>query len=73
MRGPMPDLSNEGASPYSMGGGATPMMSPNPNQDSLGYNMTINGGEYSSQAGYDGNIGYDNMHPVSEDEFSDEC
>lgn len=67
-----------GASPYNMAGGATPgpMMSPAPN-DSIGYNMTINGGsDYSSnQAGYgDSSMGYDSgMHPVSDDEFSDDC
>jgi hypothetical protein len=38
-----------GASPYNMVGGGTPgpMMSPAPN-DSMGYNMTINGSDYSS-------------------------
>lgn len=44
-----------GASPYSMGpasqGTATPMMSPAPPgapQDSMGYNISMNGGDYSS-------------------------
>lgn len=45
-----------GASPYSMGpasqGTATPMMSPAPPgagpQDSMGYTMNMNGGDYSS-------------------------
>ncbi|XP_075226656.1 PBX homeobox extradenticle isoform X2 [Lycorma delicatula] len=64
-----------GASPYSMGpasqGTPTPMMSPAPPgapQDSMGYNMNMNGGDYSSpmsgsQAPYsDGSLGYDAMH-----------
>ncbi|CAG7692596.1 unnamed protein product [Allacma fusca] len=69
----------KGASPYNMVAGAGtpgPMMSPAPNQDSMGYNMTINGNDYSSnQAGYgDSSMGYDSgMHPVSDDEYSDEC
>ena len=40
-----------GASPYNMVAGAGtpgPMMSPAPNQDSMGYNMSLNGGDYSS-------------------------
>ena len=44
-----------GASPYSMGpasqGTPTPMMSPAPPggpQDSMGYNMNMNGGDYNS-------------------------
>ncbi|EEB12910.1 Homeobox protein extRadenticle, putative [Pediculus humanus corporis] len=63
-----------GASPYSMGpasqGTPTPMMSPAPpgGQDSMGYNMNLNGGDYSSsmsssQPPYsDGGLGYDPMH-----------
>uniref|UniRef100_A0A1B6EYS9 Homeobox protein extradenticle n=4 Tax=Cicadellinae TaxID=33370 RepID=A0A1B6EYS9_9HEMI len=64
-----------GASPYSMGpasqGTATPMMSPAPPgapQDSMGYNINMNGGDYSSpmsasQAPYsDGSLGYEAMH-----------
>ena len=42
---------NIGASPYNMVAGAGtpgPMMSPAPNQDSMGYNMSINGTDYSS-------------------------
>jgi len=68
-----------GASPYNMVAGAGtpgPMMSPAPNQDSMGYNMSLNGGDYSSgQGGYgDSSMGYDSgMHPVSDDEYSDEC
>ncbi|CAL8113313.1 unnamed protein product [Orchesella dallaii] len=60
-----------GQSPYNMVPGAGtpgPMMSPAPNQDSMGYNMTINGSDYTpSQTGYgDGSMGYDSsMHPVS--------
>lgn len=62
------------ASPYSMGpasqGTPTPMMSPAPpgGQDSMGYNMNLNGGDYSSsmsgsQPPYsDGGLGYDPMH-----------
>nr|WNK12361.1 Exd [Folsomia candida] len=63
-------------SPYNMAGTPGPLMSPGPNQDSMGYNMTINGSDYNSpQGGYgDGSMGYDSsMHPVSDDEFSDEC
>lgn len=63
-----------GASPYSMGpasqGTPTPMMSPAPagGQDSMGYNMNLNGGDYSSsmsgsQPPYsDSALGYDPMH-----------
>ncbi|XP_063215919.1 homeobox protein extradenticle isoform X2 [Bacillus rossius redtenbacheri] len=64
-----------GASPYSMGpssqGTPTPMMSPAPPggpQDSMGYNLNMNGGDYSSsmpgsQPPYtDGSLGYDPMH-----------
>ncbi|XP_063704918.1 homeobox protein extradenticle isoform X2 [Culicoides brevitarsis] len=51
-----------GASPYSMGGppsgAATPMMSPAPTQDGMGYGM---GGGYDQQQGYDGSMGYDPM------------
>uniref|UniRef100_A0A1B0CTM6 Putative transcription factor pbx n=1 Tax=Lutzomyia longipalpis TaxID=7200 RepID=A0A1B0CTM6_LUTLO len=47
-----------GASPYSMGGPpsgtATPMMSPAPPQDSMGYS-----GGYDHQQPYDGSMGYD--------------
>ena len=35
-------------SPYNMAGTPGPLMSPGPNQDSMGYNMTINGSEYNS-------------------------
>jgi len=49
-----------GASPYSIGGppsgAATPMMSPAPTQDGMGYGM---GGSYDQQQGYDGSMGYD--------------
>nr|CAD7194078.1 unnamed protein product [Timema douglasi]CAD7396512.1 unnamed protein product [Timema poppensis] len=68
-----------GASPYSMGpasqGTPTPMMSPAPPggpQDSMGYNLNMNGGDYSSsmsgsQPPYtDGSMGYDPMHQVSD-------
>ncbi|OXA52066.1 Homeobox protein extradenticle [Folsomia candida] len=58
---------NEG-SPYNMAGTPGPLMSPGPNQDSMGYNMTINGSDYNSpQGGYgDGSMGYDSsMHPLS--------
>ncbi|XP_024086234.1 homeobox protein extradenticle isoform X3 [Cimex lectularius] len=68
-----------GASPYSMGPGsqgtATPMMSPAPPgapQDSMGYSIGINGGDYSSpmssaQTPYsDGSLGYEGMHQVSD-------
>ncbi|XP_046986715.1 homeobox protein extradenticle isoform X1 [Schistocerca americana] len=64
-----------GASPYTMGpapqGTPTPMMSPAPPggpQDSMGYNMNMNGGDYNSsmsgsQPPYaDGGMGYDPMH-----------
>ncbi|XP_035709288.1 homeobox protein extradenticle isoform X2 [Folsomia candida] len=53
-------------SPYNMAGTPGPLMSPGPNQDSMGYNMTINGSDYNSpQGGYgDGSMGYDSsMHP----------
>lgn len=51
-------------------GTPTPMMSPAPpgGQDSMGYNMNLNGGDYSSsmsgsQPPYsDGGLGYDPMH-----------
>lgn len=39
-----------GQSPYNMVPGAGtpgPMMSPGPNQDSMGYNMTMNGSDYT--------------------------
>lgn len=54
-----------GASPYSMGGPpsgtATPMMSPAPTQDSMGY--SLGSGGYDQQHGYDGSMGYDpSMH-----------
>lgn len=49
-----------GASPYSIAGPpsgtATPMMSPAPNQDGMGYGI---GGSYDQQQGYDGSMGYD--------------
>uniref|UniRef100_A0A146KWX5 Homeobox protein extradenticle n=1 Tax=Lygus hesperus TaxID=30085 RepID=A0A146KWX5_LYGHE len=64
-----------GQSPYSMGPGsqgtATPMMSPAPPgvpQDSMGYSIGVNGGDYSSpmsaaQTPYsDGSLGYEGMH-----------
>ncbi|PNF13932.1 Homeobox protein extradenticle [Cryptotermes secundus] len=67
----------QGASPYSMGpasqGTPTPMMSPAPPggpQDSMGYNMNMNGGDYNSsmsgsQPPYtDSSMGYDPMHQV---------
>uniref|UniRef100_A0A336MT42 Homeobox protein extradenticle n=1 Tax=Culicoides sonorensis TaxID=179676 RepID=A0A336MT42_CULSO len=51
-----------GASPYSMGGppsgAATPMMSPAPAQDGMGYGMS---GGYDQQQAYDGSMGYDPM------------
>lgn len=58
-----------GASPYSMGGGggppsgtATPMMSPAPTLDSMGYSLG-SGGYDQHHVGYDGSMGYDpNMH-----------
>ncbi|XKL67426.1 hypothetical protein PGB90_002917 [Kerria lacca] len=62
-----------GASPYSMGptsqGTPTPMMSPAPPggpQDSMGYNLNMNGNDYASpmsgsQPFSDGSIGYDPM------------
>lgn len=53
-----------GASPYSMGaasGTATPLMSPAPTQDSMGYSLPAPG--YEPQPGYDGSMGgYDPMH-----------
>ncbi|XP_053600645.1 homeobox protein extradenticle isoform X3 [Plodia interpunctella] len=52
-----------GASPYSMGaasGTATPMMSPAPTQDSMGYSLPAPGYD-APQPGYDA-IGYDHMH-----------
>lgn len=54
-----------GASPYSMGGPpsgtATPMMSPAPPQDSMGYSMGSGG--YEQQQAYDSSMGYDpTMH-----------
>lgn len=52
-----------GASPYSMGGppsgAATPMMSPAPAQDSMGY--SLGSGGYDQQQAYDGSMGYDPM------------
>lgn len=51
-----------GASPYSMGGppsgAATPMMSPAPAQDGMGYGMS---GGYDQQQAYDGSMSYDPM------------
>jgi pre-B-cell leukemia transcription factor 1 len=53
-----------GASPYSMtgppSGAATPMMSPAPAQDSMGY--SLGSGGYDQQQSYDGSMGYDPMH-----------
>ncbi|XP_035785243.1 homeobox protein extradenticle isoform X1 [Anopheles albimanus] len=53
-----------GASPYSMGGppsgAATPMMSPAPGQDSMGYSLGSSG--YDQQQPYDGSMGYDQLH-----------
>lgn len=53
-----------GASPYSMtgppSGAATPMMSPAPAQDSMGY--SLGSGGYDQQQAYDGSMGYDPMH-----------
>ncbi|XP_058123791.1 homeobox protein extradenticle isoform X1 [Anopheles ziemanni] len=53
-----------GASPYSMGGppsgAATPMMSPAPAQDSMGY--SLGSGGYDQQQPYDGSMGYDQLH-----------
>lgn len=46
-----------GASPYS--GTATPMMSPAPPQDSMGYSM---GSAYDQGSAYDASCGYDAMH-----------
>ncbi|BET01158.1 Homeobox protein extradenticle [Nesidiocoris tenuis] len=67
-----------GQSPYSMGPGsqgtATPMMSPAPPgvpQDSMGYSIGVNGGDYSSpmsaaQTPYsDGSLGYEGMHQAA--------
>lgn len=40
---------------------ATPMMSPAPNQDSMGY--SLGSGGYDPQQGYDGSMGYESgMH-----------
>lgn len=53
-----------GASPYSMGaasGTATPMMSPAPTQDSMGYSLPAPGYD-QPQPSYDGSMGYDHMH-----------
>ncbi|XP_026323417.1 homeobox protein extradenticle isoform X2 [Hyposmocoma kahamanoa] len=53
-----------GASPYSMGaasGTATPMMSPAPTQDSMGYSLPAPGYD-QPQPSYDGSMGYDPMH-----------
>ncbi|KPJ19987.1 Homeobox protein extradenticle [Papilio machaon] len=53
-----------GASPYSMGaasGTATPMMSPAPTQDSMGYSLPAPGYD-APQPGYDAAMGYDPMH-----------
>lgn len=54
-----------GASPYSMAGPpsgtTTPMMSPAPPQDSMGY--SLGSGGYDQQQAYDGSMGYDpTMH-----------
>ncbi|XP_055384852.1 homeobox protein extradenticle [Condylostylus longicornis] len=50
-----------GASPYSMtgppSGNTTPMMSPAPPQDSMGY--SLGSGGYDQQQPYDGSMGYD--------------
>jgi pre-B-cell leukemia transcription factor 1 len=55
-----------GASPYSMGpasqGTPTPMMSPAPPsgpQDSMGYNMNLNGSDYSSPSMPPSQVGID--------------
>ncbi|XP_034823978.1 homeobox protein extradenticle isoform X3 [Maniola jurtina] len=53
-----------GASPYSMGaasGTATPMMSPAPTQDSMGYSLPAPGYD-QPQPPYDAAMGYDPMH-----------
>ncbi|XP_072935335.1 homeobox protein extradenticle isoform X3 [Epargyreus clarus] len=53
-----------GASPYSLGaasGTATPMMSPAPTQDSMGYSLPAPPYD-QPQPGYDGSMGYDPMH-----------
>ncbi|XP_045515340.1 homeobox protein extradenticle isoform X4 [Pieris brassicae] len=53
-----------GASPYSMGaasGTATPMMSPAPTQDSMGYSLPAPPYD-QPQPPYDGSMGYDPMH-----------
>ncbi|XP_034234640.1 homeobox protein extradenticle isoform X1 [Thrips palmi] len=64
---------DRGASPYSLGppsqGTPTPMMSPAPGQDSMGYSMGMNG-DYSSpmsgsQPYAEAGMGYDPMHQVS--------
>ncbi|XP_045761686.1 homeobox protein extradenticle isoform X2 [Maniola jurtina] len=55
---------NTGASPYSMGaasGTATPMMSPAPTQDSMGYSLPAPGYD-QPQPPYDAAMGYDPMH-----------
>lgn len=61
-----------GASPYSMAGppsgAATPMMSPAPAQDSMGY--SLGSGGYDQAQGYDGSMGYDPMHAAKDrDDF----
>lgn len=46
---------------FSFGKKATPMMSPAPTQDSMGY--SLGSGGYDPQQAYDGSMGYDpNMH-----------
>ncbi|KAL4703768.1 hypothetical protein ACJJTC_002903 [Scirpophaga incertulas] len=53
-----------GASPYSMGaasGTATPMMSPAPAQDAMGYSLPAPPYD-QPQPPYDGSMGYDHMH-----------
>ncbi|KAG6465421.1 hypothetical protein O3G_MSEX015139 [Manduca sexta] len=53
-----------GASPYSMGaasGAATPLMSPAPAQDSMGYSLPAPGYD-QPQPGYDASMPYDPMH-----------
>ncbi|XP_039745536.1 homeobox protein extradenticle isoform X1 [Pararge aegeria] len=53
-----------GASPYSMGaasGTATPMMSPAPTQDSMGYSLPAPGYD-QPQPPYDASMAYDPMH-----------
>lgn len=61
-----------GASPYSMAGppsgAATPMMSPAPAQDSMGYSLGSSG--YDQGQAYDGSMGYDPMHAAKDrDDF----